>query len=159
MTVYQQGAPMEGWNDCPAVIPRPPMGKRKASRSRRVGMDRSPSAELPAPAAAETRLKFSSTDSLGSLGENEGPGSEALDLEKLEKMYQNSSLSAKDVENCRKRIASLQGHEGFVNEIARRSLHEPAAVVNQSILDYMATNDNVGPGCLSLRKLVESQPT
>lgn len=148
---------MEGWNDCPAVIPRPSMGKRKASRSRRVGMDRSPSVELPAPTAAETRLTFSSTDSLGSLRKSEGSVREDLDFEKLEKMYEKSSLLAKDVENCRKRIASLQGHERFVNEIVRRLQHEPAAVLNQCILDYMATNENVGPGCLSLRKLVESQ--
>lgn len=157
MTVYQQGVPMEGWNDCPAVIPRPPMGKRKASRSRRVGMDRSPSTELPAPTAAETRLKLGSTDSLGSLMKSQGSGGEVLDSEKLEELYQNSSLLDKDVENCRKRIASLRGHERFVNEIVRRLQHEQAAVLNQYIVDYMTTNENVGSACLSLRKLVESQ--
>lgn len=173
MTVYQQGVPMEGWNDCPAVLSRP-SNKRKVSRSRRVGMDRSPSAELTLQTSRDGTPEITSeaispepaipvllgprSGASAMVGAGRPRKSEPVDTDALEALYELSTFQAKDVENCRKRIMTLLEHGVFVNDVVRLSKSEPFSVINDLIRQYTTANDNVGPGCLALRKLIESQP-
>lgn len=148
---------MEGWNDCPPVISRPPVGKRKVSRSRRVGIPTTYSeTDTKATETAISSVNFGSTDSLASSLKSQSSQKVDLDTEGLQTLYERSSLTEKDLDICRRRIEALQGHEIFINDVIRRLLSELAATITRSILDYMTVKENVGPGCLALRKLVES---